>query len=313
MVAVLHNLHPLLALLASRSPKPRGALPAEALESMGRLEYFKPSEPLRMSPQDKKLSDEFFPGSLTGEEVFLKTMKTLDILGFDEDNTLVACSICPDEINNKKGDIADLFHGHFGRVFHLGGLGGIPFTGKTGFSAFSNHVRDDDGNCLVLMAPHIGLSTAKLLGMYSKTPNKDRTACGAAIGALNYCLSGKELPPFDSEEVFDYQEDYIIRQIKKHQAEIVAPKSDNAIQATLAHHMWKIAKGKLDDIVNTNFGGPRSKLLVLTGVMINLPHPHGDLFQPLTFELHFKDGTMLNVFDETFGQYKPRPSSKLRP
>jgi len=28
------------------------------------------------------------------------------------------------------------------KVFHMGGLGGIPFTGKTGFAAFSHHVPD---------------------------------------------------------------------------------------------------------------------------------------------------------------------------
>lgn len=304
MVAFLHNLYPLVALLASRGArKPKRALPAEVSKSRGRVKYSKAS-PAPTSPLHK-LANEVFPGSLAGEEVFRKVMETLEGHGFDQENTLVACSTCPDEINNEEGGIADLLHSHFGRVFHLGGLGGIPFTGKTGFSAFSHHVRDEDGNCFVLMAPHIGLSTAKLLGMYSRTPNKDRSACGAAIGALQYCLSEKELPPVDSEEVFDYQEDYIIRQIKKHQTEITAPESDNEIQATLAHHMWKIGKARLDQIVNTDFGGPRSKLLVLTGVMINMPHPHGDLFQPLTFDLHLKDGTVLSVYKETFGGFSP--------
>lgn len=28
------------------------------------------------------------------------------------------------------------------KVFHMGGLAGIPFTGKTGYAAYSHHVPD---------------------------------------------------------------------------------------------------------------------------------------------------------------------------
>ena len=40
--------------------------------------------------------------------------------------------VCPDEINHEKGDITDLFIENIGggKVFHLGGLAGVPFTGK---------------------------------------------------------------------------------------------------------------------------------------------------------------------------------------
>jgi hypothetical protein len=50
-----------------------------------------------------------------------------------------------------------------GEVFHMGGLGGIPFTGKTGFNAFSSHV-PDHGNLFVLMAPHVGVSRSAKIG-----------------------------------------------------------------------------------------------------------------------------------------------------
>ncbi|KAK1746813.1 hypothetical protein QTG54_002157 [Skeletonema marinoi] len=46
-------------------------------------------------------------------------------------------TVCPDEINHEHGDITDLFIENIGggKVFHLGGLAGVPFTGKTGFGA----------------------------------------------------------------------------------------------------------------------------------------------------------------------------------
>ena len=300
------HLRHIFTLFASQAPK---RLPSVVPESSGRVEYTRPE--LHQSGVHK-LAEAFFPGAQTGQDVLLKCLKTLDCHGFNKDNTLVALSVCPDEINHKVGDITDLLHSHFGCEFHLGGLGGIPFTGKTGFSAFSNHVREKDGNCFVLMAPHIGLSNAKHLGMYTTDANKERSACGAAIGALQYCLSDKETPGLD-DEADDYQMEYIIQQISQCQDEIVLPDSDNAIQATLAHKMWKIGKNKLDHIVNTDFGGPRSKLVVMTGVMINMPIPHRDLFQPLTFELYLKDGTVLNVFEETFGYHNPRIATNLKP
>lgn len=41
----------------------------------------------------------------------------------------------------------------------IGGLGGIPFAGKTGFKAYASHV-PDDGNLLILFAPHVGMDTS---------------------------------------------------------------------------------------------------------------------------------------------------------
>ena len=72
-------------------------------------------------------------------------------------NTLFAHSICPDEINLDGGEIISELKNYFGSPFALGGLGGIPFSGKTGFGAFASHV-PDDGNIFILFAPHCGVS-----------------------------------------------------------------------------------------------------------------------------------------------------------
>jgi hypothetical protein len=47
------------------------------------------------------------------------------------------------------GDFTDLFAKHLGEVFHMGGLAGIPFTGKTGFAAMSNHAPDGMNSFLI--------------------------------------------------------------------------------------------------------------------------------------------------------------------
>lgn len=77
--------------------------------------------------------------------------------GFTAENTLFSHSVCPDEINHDEGAITDSLITHFGEVFSLGGLAGIPFSGKTGFGAYAHHV-PENGNIFVLFAPHCAVS-----------------------------------------------------------------------------------------------------------------------------------------------------------
>ena len=82
---------------------------------------------------------------LGAEDGLFIIQQVTDILkeyGCNAENTLFAQSVCPDEINHEEGDITNEFQKALGEVFHMGGLGGIPFTGKTGFAAFSHHVPD---------------------------------------------------------------------------------------------------------------------------------------------------------------------------
>jgi hypothetical protein len=98
-----------------------------------------------------------FPGAHEGSATLECVKPVIAKLGLTDDNTLFAQSICPDEINHEEGGIPNLFASYLGEVFHMGGLAGIPFTGKTDFAAFSHHV-PDSGHCFILMAPQIGMS-----------------------------------------------------------------------------------------------------------------------------------------------------------
>lgn len=112
--------------------------------------------------------------------IIKQVAEVLKNIGCTNENTLFAQSICPDEINHEEDDITRLFQVHLGECFHLGGLGGIPFTGKTGFAAFSHHI-PDDGNLFILFAPHVGVSDSGKIGEYSRLGQAlDGKACGAA-------------------------------------------------------------------------------------------------------------------------------------
>lgn len=109
-------------------------------------------------------------------------------MGFTPKNTIFGTSICPDEINNEAGDLASLMKEHWGEVFPLGGIGGAPFAGKTGFRALSQHV-PDDGHVLVLFGPHVAISAEGEIG---EQVSRQR---GSTMGSICGTAGGR--PPAD--------------------------------------------------------------------------------------------------------------------
>lgn len=245
-----------------------------------------------------------FPGAQDGKFVVEELMNKLKTIGVTVENTIFAQSICPDEINHRDTDINKLIGDIFGKVFHLGGLAGIPFTGKTGFTAFSHHV-PDDGNLFILMAPHIGLNNEYCLGQFEREGRQDgNSACGAAIGALNLCCSkpAHKFPDlFSPQNSSDYQMTYIISHVGQRIDVIKAKEDPNERQAELAMQCYSIAKNLLDEIISTDFG--TGKLIIITGIQVNMPRPMNDYFQPKEFYVLQRGKEKIDLFDETFGAF----------
>ena len=93
------------------------------------------------SPQCKTTLVRYFPGALKGQEVEQLVADELLTHGLTDNNTLYADCSCPDEINHDDPceDITSMFQKRWGEIFPLAGLAGLPFTGETGWSAFSSH------------------------------------------------------------------------------------------------------------------------------------------------------------------------------
>ena len=118
--------------------------------------------------------------------------KKLSAMGFTGENTLFADSSCPDEINHDDPDedVTALFARRWGEMFPLGGLAGFPFTGKTGWGAFSAHC-PKDGNIVIMFAPHVGIDNEGVVGKADRDgQDHSSAACGAAIGAFNAVKNG---------------------------------------------------------------------------------------------------------------------------
>ena len=101
-------------------------------------------------------------------------------------NTLFACSVCPDEINHYPQSLNNRLSRVAGKCFYMGGLGGIPFTGKVGYNAFTAHM-PDNGNLVILFCPHVGITPDGEFGKFDREGQEGHdVACGAAIGAYRW-------------------------------------------------------------------------------------------------------------------------------
>merc|ERR1719476_1333292 len=132
-----------------------------------------------------------FAGFKKNEDLVKFSQAILQVkYGFTKNNTLYGQSIGADEANHVTGELADQMRHTWGHVFNLGGIGGIPFVGKTGFTAFSHHV-PDDGNLFVVYAPNIGISPNGEIGKLLRDgQHRLSMTCSSAIRAYHSVLMG---------------------------------------------------------------------------------------------------------------------------
>lgn len=222
--------------------------------------------------------DLHFPNSIPGSALTSRVNSVLKSINVTPENSILGTSICSDEINSEDGDMADQFKTYYGQVFSMGGIGGAPFVGKTGFNAFAHHV-PDGGNVLILYGPHIGVSSSGELGKYHRCGQKrESCACGALTAALDQIQRGQHgLEYFDCHDV---QQSWLRDKLAPYQEEILAAPNSSAALARRAYH---IITESIDQVVNTDFGS--GKLILLGGIQINMFEPHDDHFLPLRFEI----------------------------
>lgn len=223
----------------------------------------------------------YFPGALPGAAVHLRSKTILEEkFAMNSSNSLLGTSFCPDEINNNEFDLPTLMRNYWGNVFPMGGIGGSPYVGETGFKAFSSHV-SEDGNIVVVFGPHVGISEDGTVGAYQREGQSAMsTACGAVVGAYNACLAAGGDPAID-EDIYDMQMDEIKAEFAKQAKAISETENPMASSAYAAFYM---VLDRIRKVVNTNFGS--GKLVLIGGIQVNMPHGlMDDHFLPIVFEV----------------------------
>ena len=130
-----------------------------------------------------KLVKTNFPGAIDNKELVARVVGLLELRGFTPSNTLLATSVCADELARQ---LEDDFIDVYGTNFNLGGLSGFPFAGNTGWGAMSAHV-PDNGYCLTIHGPHVGITKDGIIGKVERSGIAlVDSCCGSAIAASNY-------------------------------------------------------------------------------------------------------------------------------
>lgn len=258
-----------------------------------------------------------FPTALLSGDCDKAIWKTLSARGFTPANTLFGHSICSDEVNNRKEQLIPLMVDRWQEGFALGGLGGIPFAGKSGFGAYLHHV-PDSGKLLVFFAPHVGIDNEGRVGSLQRDGQASvSSACGAAIGAYK-ALQNKNAIPEDplvtfqnlkKEDVdtkFDPQLEQIINMLAP-RLKGIEESSDSVSFVT--YQMYGIIRELITACITQtpDLFESATEVAVVGGVMINR-RKGGDFFQPLSFETRKQCGSSetpdapIDLFEDTFGE-----------
>lgn len=196
---------------------------------------------------------EHFPGALPSRAVLYRSCMALGPLGLDRKNSIFGTSICPDAKNCRRGSLPDLMQEHWGKSFPLGGVGGMPLVGRTGFEAFRGLPH---GNIVLLFGPHIAISEEGELRWHLPSGYSEHaSSCAALLAAYDSCCRGTKPGSLEN------------------------PGFREPVGALLAH-TFDVICAELKSITDHGDG----YLVLLGGVQINMPQGMEDHFLPMLFE-----------------------------
>lgn len=208
--------------------------------------------------------------------------------GFGSNNTLLATSLCADELARV---LEDDFVKVYGNNFNLGGLSGFPFAGNTGFGAMAAHI-PDDGYCLLVHGPHVGICKDGNIGKVERRGIAlIDNCCGSAIAASNYLRGitdgGAEITT-KLQQFSDFQQGAVQELILPFGKRLTEAGEDRMRE--LPYALYDSQEIMVQDIVRKGSGGIKKGLVLLGGIQINTGPDTEDYFHPLRFDYYNETG-----------------------
>lgn len=226
---------------------------------------------------------EKFPNALDAKDVSIKYLgKMQEDHGINASRTLMATSLCSDDINVPSTTFFNVLFG----PFIMGGLGGIPFAGLTGMTAFAHHI-PDGGTAFIFYGPHIGITQEGELGkMYRPRMDKKGNSCGALMLALDRFKSDDTYQP--SDNIDDNQQMTLEKLLYPNKSDILNA-SNSAVAITEA--TYKIIDEKIHSYLKqTKNEFNVENVVLLGGIIINTDPGVDDYFDVRNYEvLNVKD------------------------
>ena len=219
----------------------------------------------------------FFPNSMDAKDTSIHYLGKMQIEHkLDISKVLMATSVCSDDINVPSTTFFNVLFG----PFVMGGLGGLPFVGQTGMTAFAHHI-PDEGSAFIFYGPHIGITLEGELGkMYRPRMEETGNSCGALMLALSR-LQDSGYAPVISDE--DYQQMKLEESLLPYREDILA--SDNQAKA-ITEATYEIIDKKIHDHLKACKNEFHvDKVTLLGGIIINTDYGLDDYFDARNFEV----------------------------
>ncbi|MEM6361333.1 MAG: hypothetical protein AAF731_14665 [Bacteroidota bacterium] len=224
-----------------------------------------------------KVVKHYFPDAKDAKDTSIHYLGRMQIEHeLDISRVLMATSVCSDDINVPSTTFFNVLFG----PFIMGGLGGLPFAGKTGMTAFAHHI-PDDGSAFIFYGPHIGITLEGELGkMYRPRQEETGNSCGALMLALSR-LQDSEYKPVLNDD--DYQQMKLEENLLPYRDQILD--SNNQAKA-ITEATYDIINKKIHEHISTcRDEFTVNKVTLLGGIIINTDYGLDDYFDARNFEV----------------------------
>ncbi len=218
-----------------------------------------------------------YPNAMDAKDTSIHYLGKLQIdHGIDISRVLMATSVCSDDINVPSTTFFNVLFG----PFIMGGLGGLPFAGQTGMTAFAHHI-PDDGSAFIFYGPHIGITMYGELGkMYRPRQEQTGNSCGALMLALSRFQNQDYEPVIDED---DYQQMKLEQSLLSYRDRIL--KSDNP-EKEITETTYDIINKKIHEhIASCSDEFQVERVALLGGIIINTDYGLDDYFDARNFEV----------------------------
>ncbi|WP_435624448.1 hypothetical protein [Flagellimonas sp.] len=219
----------------------------------------------------------YFPKAMDAKDTSIQYLGKMQLQhGIDISKVLMATSVCSDDINVPSTTFFNVLFG----PFIMGGLGGLPFAGQTGMTAFAHHI-PDEGSAFIFYGPHIGITLDGDLGkMYRPRQEQTGNSCGALMLALSRFQDSSYRPVLNDD---DYQQMKLEESLIDRREEILA--SENQEKAITLATYDVIDKKIHEHLKSCKDEFPVDTITLLGGIIINTDYGLDDYFVAKNFEV----------------------------
>ena len=236
--------------------------------------------------------EEVFPGAISSQDLSARIKQILNKHGYSDSNTLLATSLCCDEVNRElEDDLTSIYDYNFS----MGGLAGFAFGGVTSFGAMAHHIPHGQGrgSCLVVYGPHVGVDKDGKVGKVNRRGrwHGSGACCGSAAAAAGYCqaVQAGATPNSYPTDPIDAQQTFVGNMLLPH-ADRLSSAEDADVELPLA--LFDVQDDFMKKIVSKGCGevANEGKIALLGGIQINTPAGTKEYFLPKVFEIRNNSG-----------------------